>query len=109
MVLLQGARRENILYGWIRPKVLAFAQCSVAIAAGRTRRAAMRNVRAEIEKFTSRRPTSAHIVFRNGKNRSSTNNSARIATTIRGVGRDLTSNHCFTYTAGSNCLLFRRG
>jgi hypothetical protein len=25
------------------------------------------------------------------------------------VGRDLTSNHCFTYTAGSNCLLFRRG
>src|SRR6266446_9023764 len=73
---------------WITPKVFAFAQCSVARAVGRTRAAAMRNVRAEIEKFTSRRPTSTCVLFRNGKNRSSTKNSARIATTMSGVGRD---------------------
>src|SRR5438552_5986893 len=91
---------------WITPKVFAFAQCRVASAVGRTRTAAIRNVRAEIEKFTSRRPASTRVLFRNGNNRSSTNNSARIATTISGVGRDLISNHCFTCAAGSNCALF---
>ncbi len=73
------------------PNGFAVAQWSVASADGRTSTAATKNVRAEIKKFTSTLVTVWRVLFRNGNNRSSTNNSARIATTMSGVGSDFMS------------------